>query len=246
MCLWTQSVCGSGDPYAHRVLPDACIDIVFVNDELPAVVGPYMESFIARLPPGTNIIGARFHPGRAFAFLGHSASALLNQAVPVDALWNKAACSAFVSGVSEATGVASKLAALETALTNRLPRAASIDLAVAAGIKWLADHPEGQVEQLSDRIGISNRQFRRRFSTAVGYCPKIFQQVLRFQYLLNRAAHVADRPRLADLSADAGYADQAHMTREVHRFSDASPTELLGSARCTLQLSGLLKTEPSL
>jgi hypothetical protein len=70
MCLWTQSVRWSGAPHAHRVLPDASIDIVFVNDELPVVVGPYMESFIARLSPGTNIIGARFHPGRACAFLG--------------------------------------------------------------------------------------------------------------------------------------------------------------------------------
>jgi AraC-like DNA-binding protein len=228
------------------VLPDACIDIVFVNDELPVVVGPYMESFIARLPPGTNIIGARFHPGRAFGFLRHPASALLNQAVPVDALWNKAAHSDFVSLVCEGTGVVGRLAALETALMRCLPRAGSIDLAVAAGIKWLADHPEARVEQLSDRIGISNRQFRRRFSTAVGYCPKMFQQVLRFQYLLNRATHVQGRPRLADLSADAGYADQAHMTREVRRFSDVSPAELLGSARCTLRLSGLIKTEPSL
>ncbi len=89
----------------------------------------------ARLPPGTNIIGARFHPGRAFAFLGHPASALLNQTVPLDALGNKAACSDFVSLVCEASGVVSRLAALGTALMNWLPRAGSIDLAVAAGIK---------------------------------------------------------------------------------------------------------------
>jgi hypothetical protein len=48
---------------------------------------------------------------------------------------------------------------------------------------------------LSDWTGISNRQFRRRFSIAVGYCPKIFRQVLRFQYLLNRATPAEHRPR---------------------------------------------------
>jgi len=31
LCLWKQAIIGSGE-YAHRVLPDACIDIVFIND----------------------------------------------------------------------------------------------------------------------------------------------------------------------------------------------------------------------
>jgi AraC-like DNA-binding protein len=242
MCLWTQSVEHSTTPYAHRVLPDACIDIVFINDEFPVVVGPYVESFIATLPPGTKIIGARFHPGRASGFLGHPASALLNQSVPVDALWNKAACSDFVSPVWEASGIANRLSALETALMSRLPRTGSPDPAVMAGIKWLADHPEARVEHLSGWIGICSRQLQRRFSIAVGFSPKMFQQVLRFQYLLNRAKYVADRPPLADLAAAAGYADQAHMSREVRRFSDVPPMELLGRALCTLGLSGLIRS----
>src|SRR5215831_987068 len=59
LCLWTQSIAGSGNPYSHRVLPDGCVDIVLLNDEPPFVVGPYLEYFIARLPPGATIVGAR-------------------------------------------------------------------------------------------------------------------------------------------------------------------------------------------
>jgi hypothetical protein len=39
----------------HRVLPDGCIDIVFINDEPPIVVGPWTVSFVARLAPGSSI-----------------------------------------------------------------------------------------------------------------------------------------------------------------------------------------------
>jgi hypothetical protein len=69
VCLWTQSIIGPHGAYAHRVLPDGCIDIVLINEEPPVVVGPWTESFVARFTPGTMIVGARWHPGRASALL---------------------------------------------------------------------------------------------------------------------------------------------------------------------------------
>ena len=41
---------------------------------------------------------------------------------------------------------------------------------------------------------------------------------------------------LADLAAASGYADQAHMTREIRRLSGRTPTALLTRARSTLGL----------
>ncbi|MDB6105588.1 MAG: DNA-binding protein AraC-type [Gammaproteobacteria bacterium] len=83
LCLWTQSISGSAGEYAQRVLPDGCIDIVLINGEPPDVVGPWTKPFVARLPPGTMIVGARFHPGHAPGLLGLPASRLLNQSVPL-------------------------------------------------------------------------------------------------------------------------------------------------------------------
>jgi AraC-like DNA-binding protein len=75
----------------------------------------------------------------------------------------------------------------------------------------------------------------------VGYGPKTFQSVLRFQRLLSLAARATASRSLAQLSVDSGYADQAHMTREVQRFSGHPPTVLLRSAQSTLSLSNLLR-----
>lgn len=88
--------------------------------------------------------------------------------------------------------------------------------------------------------------FSGRFSTAVGYGPKMFQSVLRFQRLLNFAGRPHTHLPFADLAAVAGYADQAHMTREVGRFANWTPTILLPSAECTLRLSDLFKTDDPL
>jgi len=117
-----------------------------------------------------------------------------------------------------------------------------LDRAVMLGIQWIAKHPAGRIGQLSRLVGVGERQLRRRFSIALGYGPKMFQSVIRFQRLLKTAAETKGAIRLADLALNVGYADQAHMTREVQRFADGTPTAVLTHAECTLQMSDLFKT----
>jgi AraC-like DNA-binding protein len=95
---------------------------------------------------------------------------------------------------------------------------------------------------LSRWIGISERQLHRRFSAAIGYGPKMFQSVLRFQRLLKTAREMRGEQSMAHLAASAGYADQAHMTRDVQRLANLRPTVLFRSAESTLQMSDLFKT----
>jgi AraC-like DNA-binding protein len=242
VCLWTQTIIGSGDHFAQRVLPDTCVDIILVNEEAPTVVGPWTEPFVAHLAPGTMIVGARFHPGLAAGLLGLPASTLLNQSVPLRAIWSSAQSAQFERIAGE-RGLGARRSAIALALLERLALADAVDQEMSASIEWLAQHPHGRIDQLSRWIGFSNRQLQRRFSMAVGYGPKMFQSVLRFQRLLDLASRTSTL-NLAQFSADAGYSDQAHMTREVQRFSGSPPTLLLPSARCALRLSDLVKVTP--
>lgn len=245
ICLWTQTItrCASDfnaeDTFAQRVLPDGCVDVVAINDEAPAVIGPWIQPFVAHFFAGTVITGTRFRPGAAAAALGLPASALLNQSVELRALWRAAATAQF-ERVAEATSVSARLSAMETALQERMERGVACDASMDAAVRWLARHPRQQIEQLGRHLGLSHRQLQRRFVEAVGYGPKKFQSVVRFQRLLNLAGRENGPRSLAQFSADAGYADQAHMTREVQRFSGVAPSVLLRSTRSALQMSDLL------
>jgi AraC-like DNA-binding protein len=81
---------------------------------------------------------------------------------------------------------------------------------------------------LTRELGVSERQARRRFVAAVGYGPRAYRRVARFQRFLALARR---RGRadvgLARLAAEAGYADQAHLTREVVRLAGTTPGALL-------------------
>jgi AraC-like DNA-binding protein len=109
----------------------------------------------------------------------------------------------------------------------------------------LAQHPSGRVRQLSRMMGLSRRQLQRRFSTAVGYGPKTFQRILRLQHVLAlaRKTQICDG-KLSLLALETGYADQAHMTREIQRLTGQRPTALLSKVDTTLGMSDLFKTAP--
>ena len=240
LCFWTQTIVGSQGVFEHRVLPDACIDVVLIDDEPPMVVGPWTVPFVARLAAGTSITGVRLRPGRASCLLGIPASELLNQIIPTEAV-KGAVQKMRLEQVTEQPGAAARRFALTQVLSASVEDSPS-DRAVLAGIGWLSRHPHGRIEQLSRWIGISERQLHRRFSAAIGYGPKMFQSVLRFQRLLKTAREMRGEQSMAHLAASAGYSDQSHMTRDVQRLANLRPTVLFRSAESTLQMSDLFKT----
>ena len=117
-------------------------------------------------------------------------------------------------------------------MERRLPPPDAIDPVVRAAAVGAA-RPRTPVEALGAGLGIGERQLRRRFDDAVGYGPKTLQRVLRFQRFLalaeaERTAGGAD-PDLARLAFAAGYADQAHLTRECTRLAGLPPAALLAT-----------------
>ena len=107
-------------------------------------------------------------------------------------------------------------------VASSLVEAAPPDRAIVAASRLLAD-PRARVERLAGTLGLSDRQLRRRCDAAVGYGPKALQRTLRFRRLLDGLDGGVD---LALVAAGAGYADQAHMSRECTRLSGLSPAAL--------------------
>jgi AraC-like DNA-binding protein len=81
-----------------------------------------------------------------------------------------------------------------------------------------------KVGAVADALGWSERQLHRRSLAAFGYGLKVLQRVLRF----DRAVRMARRGAgLADVAYAAGYADQAHLAREVRSLAGMPMTALL-------------------
>jgi AraC-like DNA-binding protein len=242
VCAWTQVIGDGAAAYAQRILPDGCADLVWIGDAPPIAAGPATRAVTARLIPGTVIIGLRLRPGWAATVLGAPASEVLDRNVALRDLWGRAA-DAVADPLVEAPSPAARLAAIQRALAERCMRARPADPLALAAVAWLARHPAAPAARLARELGVSPRHLHRRFAAAVGYGPKTFQRVARFQRLLAMGDRQSGaRAGLGQLALDAGYADQAHMTREVRALAGGTPTATVGVAGSALSMSDLLRT----
>jgi len=205
------------------VVPDGCIDIVWIKGQSPGIAGPATLPVIAPLGHAP-VLGLRFRPGRAPGYLGVPADALLNADVPLHDVWGDTA-KRLADDLDGSTSLPGGLELLQATTIAR--RSDSPDPLVSAAVGALRRAPETQVADLGETLGISERQLLRRFGSAVGYGPRVLGRVLRFQRFMRLlyAPH-AQRWDLARLAAEAGYADHAHLTRECTRLAGRTPSAL--------------------
>jgi AraC-like DNA-binding protein len=213
-CLWEREPIDT--PRSQPVLPDACVDIVAIDGRL-LIAGPATGPVTSRIPAGATVMGVRFRVGAAGVALGLPAKELLDARVPLEDVWGREA-----DRIAERVAAAAPATRL-TVLANEI-RARTSDVPDPL-VRAAARQPHVRVADLAATLGFTDRQLRRRFTAAVGYGPKTLQRVLRFQRFLALARRAT--PELARLALEAGYADQAHLTREVRRLSGSTPVELL-------------------
>jgi AraC-like DNA-binding protein len=81
------------------------------------------------------------------------------------------------------------------------------------------------VGELAGEIGCSRRHLQAKFTEQVGLSPKLAIRMTRFERVC-QALH-ATPGRWADLAAEAGYADQAHLNRDFRDLAGTTPSDYL-------------------
>ncbi|KUL95532.1 hypothetical protein DK26_10400 [Bosea sp. WAO] len=117
-------------------------------------------------------------------------------------------------------------ALLDHVIGERLARGRTLSPEVAAGLAWLAGRRgSGRMRALAAATGWSERHLTRRFTAETGVGPKTIARILRFEHARVLAT---SRPPggWAAIAQAAGYADQAHMTREFTALSGLPPSAL--------------------
>ncbi|WP_406044338.1 helix-turn-helix domain-containing protein [Micromonospora sp. NBC_00898] len=222
--LWS-SVAEGGAP--TRVLPDGCLDLLWSSRAGLLVAGPDRTAHLSTSAPGERWVGLRLPPGTGPAVLGVPADDLRDLRVPLVDLWGRSAAELadrMSDPGSDPGGAARIAAALEAVAVARLRAAGGPDpLAARVAARLAAGAP---VAATAAEVGLGGQALRRRCQPLFGYGPKTLARILRMRRAVALAR--AGTP-LAEVAARAGYADQAHLTREVRELAGVPPTRLLAS-----------------
>jgi AraC-like DNA-binding protein len=218
--------------YVQRHLPTGGVEIHFPIGGDPQLVGPLTGPQIEVIPEHTAIVGVRFLPGTAPP-LPTVLDDLVDQRLGLTELWGSSV-DRLVEAMAGAGTPERALMFLQAHLLREFRRAGRMDRLVVEAVKALMPWHPVNIDTVANHVTLSASQLRRRCLEAVGVSPKVLQRTLRFQGFLALAqAGVAATGRrgedgVAGLAIDAGYADQAHLSRECVRLTGRTPRQLLG------------------
>lgn len=202
-CVWSARVT-AGAPHIQRTLPDGCVEIVLPENGPALVYGPDAGWSDVPLASGAAHRGIRLRPGAGRSVLRTDLHELAGMVAPLDAVVLRGALN--ISSAAQAQEP--DLLALEAA--RRIER-----------------EPRLRVADLARRLSISERHLRRRFERTIGLGLASYQRITRMQ----RAVRLALQRGWSwtEVAYEAGFSDQAHLTREVRELTGYRPSRMIGA-----------------
>jgi AraC-like DNA-binding protein len=217
-----------------RVLPDGCIDLIFRGGGRDG--GRLFSSALIERPVFFGearagwYVGVRFRPAMARAILDIEPVECRDRDIPAADI--DAAFGALEAQLRHCASPHEALAILKRAVDARLMRLErqAAPARVQEAIALLARGGDAaHVRDVARALGVSERSLHRDLTRWSGLAPKSMARILRMQRCL--AAIRAGRTPLAPLALQMGYADQAHMTRELKALAGFTPLEIARAHR---------------
>ncbi len=176
--------------------------------------------------------GVQLHvtPAGARALFGMPASELVTTVVPLEAVWGRTATE-LVERLGEADSWDARFAAIDRVLARAAAGRAEVPATIRpetaeAMRRLITARGDLDITSLATDVGWSRRHLSDQFGAEYGVSPKAMARVLRFERS-KRLFILGVRATLADIAAECGYADQAHMAREWRTLAGSSPTQWL-------------------
>lgn len=185
--------------------------------------GPIVEpSVMTYKKAAFTTIQVIFKPYALKTLFGINASTLAPGWTDLDEFWKED----LTSQLMEARNEQEQLALLTSFLVSKLRQEEARDPLVEESLHLIhANIGALHVRDLLTTLHISERQFERRFTQAVGLPPQVYLRVKRFNEAI-RLIKTGRFTRLTDVAAALNFSDQSHFIRDLRTFSGMTPTSL--------------------
>lgn len=176
--------------------------------------------------------GLKLRAGAIPMLFGLPAYEVTNQVIRLEDILGPVADS-LVAELAEASTLSKKWQCLERRLMHLINRHTDKDYRAERQAIELLCHDSTPISRLAKDLGYSSRQLQRKLNDFLGFSPRLFKRLARFEKALSlmQATPLATSVKWADLALACGYSDQAHFIREFRHFSSQTPTAYMAALR---------------
>jgi AraC-like DNA-binding protein len=230
----------------ERVLPTGRVQIIFnlardflldcpessqpIRQSPSLIVGARSVYEIIDTSDMADLIGIVFEPGGLPPFVRDSAHLFSNRSVDLEDVWG-ATTRSLRDSLRELPNPQAKLRRLEQFLLlnfdGRMTRHQVVDVALA---RFRRASGMATVREVAKSTGLSERRFSQIFREQVGFTPKVWTRIVRFQRAVQQLHTGVDLP-WAELALECGFYDQSHFANEFRAFSGIDATTYSTGAR---------------
>lgn len=209
------------------VIPDGCIDILFsCNHEKPSanVCGSVLQRKSISLQADHEYFGVRFLPNQETKNMRYSLKETVDREVPLADMIS--IDESIVSEIIYKQGFHEKIALFKQMIKSNIFSEDSSPTIIKYSLNRIyARKGNISINQLAEETGYSARYIRKKFEDNIGISPKLFSQIVRFQYSLFMLIK-NNKYSISDIINENGYYDQAHLINEFKKFGYLSPNKL--------------------
>ena len=218
--LWCFRVQPDAGELVHRIPLTGGVIVSVGRDREPMLVGPRAAPLVAPVHGGEVYRGFHLWPGAACSLLHFPPGSLRDSQGPAR-LWLDPAWCRSLGSVADLEDDAEALQGVTLCLRELIARAAPLDTVVMTAVSHLIrSRGDLRIGELAEGR-LSPRQLRRRFQATVGLSPKELARIRRLR--ASAAAAVLEELSWCEVTADGGYADQAHLVREFRNLLGVTP-----------------------
>lgn len=239
-CYWEGSFqLNTSKSVSMQMIPNGCVELIIHLNDLHCdlysdvqwsqspdymILGLFTRPYEVRLSGTVILFAIRFKPEGIYSIFGIPASKFIDGYEDM-AMVIGDDFRGFCHRVREEKSTTGMVSRTESYLLRTLQRN-KIDLSYINFAAELIRQIKGiRIEELSDRVFISQRQLEREFKNKLGIGPKHYLRIMR----LNEVQRLL-KDRAMDLTSVAyhcGYTDQAHFIRDFKSIIGENPTIFL-------------------
>lgn len=209
-------------------VPDGFLDILFSCDKKSPssnLYGSVFEYKKVEVKPDTEYFGIRFLPADMIKGKKYVLKEIMDQIIPLEEAismethWNEK--------IAAEKNFFERIKLFKRNIGNQV-FSSEVDQMQHALDFIYASKGNIHIRDLAVDMGFSERYMRKKFEDYIGMSPKLFSQIIKFQYSLLIMRNMKNRT-IQDVIHEAGYYDQAHFTHTFKKFSHTTPGQFIDS-----------------